>query len=314
MILLRKRQKHLQARELAESIEDAKIFANSRQLDHTQNIMMKPISDQMSVTSNQSSVLSQKPSVTSGYSVSTQPMVSFIFNNCKHIADYLCFSFQGSVIQNPNGVPVVVQQQMLSQQELLNQQMLQMQQLQMANQQRLHQSQPVLNSAMSQQVLNPVQRQDQRPMSQQMMRPIQAPLTQQMAQQTHQQQMAQQQSAVMAQQQSAAMAQQQSAAMTQQNGSVQYVQLSNGLLMPVVSHQNSAAMAQQPQAVMTQPTAAVAPMAHQPQTKPVSTNSSKHQYSSIEETLKTDQTDNSRSAQKLQLNLSQDAGLKCSQI
>merc|ERR1719322_2280011 len=80
-----------------------------------------------------------------------------------------------------------------------------------------------------------------------------------------------------------------------------------------MAQQNSAAMAQQPQAVMTQPTAAVAPMAHQPQTKPVSTNSSKHQYSSIEETLKTDQTDNSRSAQKLQLNLSQDAGLKCSQ-
>merc|ERR1712211_137769 len=99
----------------------------------------------------------------------------------------------------------------------------------------------------------------------------------------------------MAQQQSAVMAQQQSAAMTQQNGSVQYVQLSNGLLMLVVSQQSSAAMAQQPQAVMTQPTAAVAPMAHQPQTKSVSTNSSKHQYSAIEETLKTDQTDNSRS-------------------
>ena len=216
------------------------------------------------------------------------------------------------MIQNPNGVPVVVQQQMLSQQELLNQQMLQMQQLQMANQQRLHQSQPVLNSAMSQQVLNPAQRQDQRPMSQQMMRPIQAPLTQQMTQQSHQQQMSQQ----MAQQQQMS---QQSAAMAQQNGSVQYVQLSNGLLMPVVSQQNPA-MSQQNSAMTQQPTAAVAPMAHQqPQTKPVSNqqsavSSSKHQYASVEETLKPDQTDNSRSAQRLQLNLSEGAGLKCSQI
>ena len=49
---------------------------------------------------------------------------------------------------------------MLSQQEILNQQMLQMQQLQMANQQRLHQSQPVLNP--QQQPVN-----GQRPMSQQ---------------------------------------------------------------------------------------------------------------------------------------------------
>ena len=43
MILLKRRQKTLQRRELAESIEDAKIFASSRQLDHTQNIMMQPL-------------------------------------------------------------------------------------------------------------------------------------------------------------------------------------------------------------------------------------------------------------------------------
>ena len=43
MILLKRRQKSLQRRELAESIEDAKIFASSRQLDHTQNIMMQPL-------------------------------------------------------------------------------------------------------------------------------------------------------------------------------------------------------------------------------------------------------------------------------
>ena len=43
MILLKRRQKALQRRELAESIEDAKIFASSRQLDPTQNIMMQPL-------------------------------------------------------------------------------------------------------------------------------------------------------------------------------------------------------------------------------------------------------------------------------
>ena len=47
MIILKRRQKQLQARELAESIEDAKIFASSRQLDPSQNIMMQPISDQV---------------------------------------------------------------------------------------------------------------------------------------------------------------------------------------------------------------------------------------------------------------------------
>ena len=43
MVLLKRRQKYLQKRELAESIEDAKIFASSRQLDPSQNIMMRPL-------------------------------------------------------------------------------------------------------------------------------------------------------------------------------------------------------------------------------------------------------------------------------
>ena len=47
MVLLKRRSTALQKRELAESIEDARIFASSRQLDPTQNIMMKPI-DQVS--------------------------------------------------------------------------------------------------------------------------------------------------------------------------------------------------------------------------------------------------------------------------
>ena len=48
MFMLKRRQKQLQARELAESLEDAKIFASSRQLDPSQNIMMRPMSDQVS--------------------------------------------------------------------------------------------------------------------------------------------------------------------------------------------------------------------------------------------------------------------------
>ena len=44
---LLRRQTALQKREIAETIEDARIFASSRQLDPTQNIMMKPI-DQVS--------------------------------------------------------------------------------------------------------------------------------------------------------------------------------------------------------------------------------------------------------------------------
>ncbi len=43
MLLLRRRQKRLQKMELAESMEDARIFASSRQLDPSQNIMMKPL-------------------------------------------------------------------------------------------------------------------------------------------------------------------------------------------------------------------------------------------------------------------------------
>merc|ERR1712029_993112 len=181
MIPLKRRQKFLQKRELAESIEDAAIFASARQLDPTQNIMMKPI-DQMSQTSNQSSVLSQKPSVISGTStsVSTNPMGKHMMSQQQH-------------------QPVVVQQQMMSQQELLNQQMLQMQQLQLANQQRLlhHQSQPVLTQQ--------VQNNGTRPMSQQANYQYQA----------------------------------QQAQLAQQQNGVQYVQLSNGLLVPVVAQQQT---------------------------------------------------------------------------
>lgn len=295
MILLKRRQKTLQRRELAESIEDAKIFASSRQLDHTQNIMMQPL-DQMSMTSNQSSVLSQKPSVFSAASVSTNPMVNSYGQ------------------QSP-----VVQQQMLSQQEILNQQMLQMQQLQMANQQRLHQSQPVLNP--QQQPVN-----GQRPMSQQMgyvaqqvgptaqqMGPtaqqIQAPIVQQVIQQQHAQQTAQLQQQYV----------------TQQNG-VQYVQLSNGMLIPMVTQQQGQ-QAQQTQPQVSQqnyivPNQQPVQQPHQPtnntdaSSKPVS-SFNKHTYSSISESKgkqpKTDVSD-SKNAQRAQLAISQDAGLKCSQI
>jgi hypothetical protein len=43
MVLLKRRQSSLQKRELAESMEDARIFASAMQLDPSQNIMMKPI-------------------------------------------------------------------------------------------------------------------------------------------------------------------------------------------------------------------------------------------------------------------------------
>jgi len=296
MILLKRRQKTLQRRELAESIEDAKIFASSRQLDHTQNIMMQPL-DQMSMTSNQSSVLSQKPSVFSAASVSTNPMVNSYGQ------------------QSP-----VVQQQMLSQQEILNQQMLQMQQLQMANQQRLHQSQPVLNP--QQQPVN-----GQRPMSQQAVptaqpmgptqmipttqqmghatQQIQAPIVQQVIQQQHAQQTAQY--------------------VTQQNG-VQYVQLSNGMLIPMVTQQQGQQTQQnQPQVAQQNYIVPNQQPVQQPQqptnttdasSKPVS-SFNKHTYSSISESKgkqpKTDVSD-SKNAQRAQLAISQDAGLKCSQI
>jgi len=306
MILLKKRQKTLQRRELAESIEDAKIFASSRQLDPTQNIMMQPL-DQMSMTSNQSSVLSQKPSVFSATSVSTNPMVNSYGQ------------------QSP-----VVQQQMLSQQEILNQQMLQMQQLQMANQQRLHQSQPVLNPQqqpvnghrpMSQQMgyvtqqvvpqqMGPTAQQMGRPVSQQMgpaTQQIQAPIVQQVIQQQHAQQTAQLHQQYV----------------TQQNG-VQYVQMSNGMLIPMVTQQqgqqtqqNQPQVAQQNYIVPNQQ-----PPTQQPtnntdaSSKPVS-SFNKHTYSSIPESKgqqpKTDVSD-SKNAQRAQLAISQDAGLKCSQI
>merc|ERR1712051_213906 len=292
MILLKRRQKTLQRRELAESIEDAKIFASSRQLDHTQNIMMQPL-DQMSMTSNQSSVLSQKPSVFSAASVSTNPMVNSYGQ------------------QSP-----VVQQQMLSQQEILNQQMLQMQQLQMANQQRLNQSQPVLNP--QQQPVN-----GQRPMSQQMgptpqqMGPatqqIQAPIVQQVIQQQHAQQTAQLHQQYV----------------TQQNG-VQYVQLSNGMLIPMVTQQQGQQTQQtQPQVAQQNYIVPNQQPVHQPVQQPQQTTNNtdasskpvssfnKHTYSSIPESKgkqpKTDVSD-SKNAQRAQLAISQDAGLKCSQI
>jgi len=316
MILLKRRQKTLQRRELAESIEDAKIFASSRQLDHTQNIMMQPL-DQMSMTSNQSSVLSQKPSVFSAASVSTNPMVNSYGQ------------------QSP-----VVQQQMLSQQEILNQQMLQMQQLQMANQQRLHQSQPVLNP--QQQPVN-----GQRPMSQQMgyatqqvvptaqpMGPTAQPMgptAQQMGPTTQQMGPATQQiqapivQQVIQQQHAQQTAQLQQQYVTQQNG-VQYVQLSNGMLIPMVTQQQGQQTQQnQPQVAQQNYIVPNQQPVQQPQqptnttdasSKPVS-SFNKHTYSSIPESKgkqpKTDVSD-SKNAQRAQLAISQDAGLKCSQI
>merc|ERR1712051_331343 len=316
MILLKRRQKTLRRRELAESIEDAKIFASSRQLDHTQNIMMQPL-DQMSMTSNQSSVLSQKPSVFSAASVSTNPMVNSYGQ------------------QSP-----VVQQQMLSQQEILNQQMLQMQQLQMANQQRLHQSQPVLNP--QQQPVN-----GQRPMSQQMgpttqqMGPTSqqmipttqqmGPVTQQMGPTTQQMGPATQQiqapivQQVIQQQHAQQTAQLQQQYVTQQNG-VQYVQLSNGMLIPMVTQQQGQQTQQnQPQVAQQNYIVPNQQPVQQPQqptnttdasSKPVS-SFNKHTYSSISESKgkqpKTDVSD-SKNAQRAQLAISQDAGLKCSQI
>ena len=66
MIYLRLIQKRRQNRELAESMEDARIFAESREIMNPHNMMMKPI-DQVSVVSSHqsSSMLSQKPSVIS---------------------------------------------------------------------------------------------------------------------------------------------------------------------------------------------------------------------------------------------------------
>ena len=198
--------------------------------------------------------------------------------------------------------PVVVQQQMMSQQELLNQQMLQMQQLQLANQQRLlHQSQPVLNGQHPQQ-------QVQRPMSQQAMStgtnyqyhaqtqpstqptqhvPVQAQHVPVQAQQVPVQA---QQVPVQAQQVSV------QAQQTYQQNGIQYVQMSNGMLVPVVAQQ------QTQQVTSSNPS----------EPKNVSSSSvNKHHYSSIQEAKAESK---SKSAQKAQLHMSQDAGLKCSQI
>ena len=85
LVYLRCTQKRQQNRELAESIEDARIYADSMV---QMNQFNKPI-DQMSMTSNQSSVLSQKPSVISSNPTGmTSPMQG------------------GSVSMAPNGQPM----------------------------------------------------------------------------------------------------------------------------------------------------------------------------------------------------------------
>ena len=207
---------------------------------------------------------------------------------------------------------------MLSQQEILNQQMLQMQQLQMANQQRIHQSQPILNP--QQQPVN-----GQRPMSQQTVRPVSqqvGPITQQVGSQTQQiqapivQQVMQQQHA----QQTAQLHQQY---VSQQQNGIQYVHLSNGMLMPMVAQQGQQSQQQPqvaPQTVAQQNYIVPNQEPAQPQTnnanssKPVS-SSNKHTYSSIPEPKKPKTgISDSKNAQRAQLAISQDAGLKCSQI
>ena len=207
---------------------------------------------------------------------------------------------------------------MLSQQEILNQQMLQMQQLQMANQQRIHQSQPILNP--QQQPVN-----GQRPMSQQTVRPVSqqvGPITQQVGPQTQQiqapivQQVMQQQNA----QQTAQLHQQY---VSQQQNGIQYVHLSNGMLMPMVAQQGQQSQQQPqvaPQTVAQQNYIVPNQEPAQPQTnnanssKPVS-SSNKHTYSSIPEPKKPKTgISDSKNAQRAQLAISQDAGLKCSQI
>ena len=247
----------------------------------------------------------------SGNSVSTQPMGG------------------SAIVQNHNGIPMVVQQQMLSQQEILNQQMLQMQQLQtqMANQQRLHQSQPTLVAGGAQ-----ITQHDQRPASQQIIRPIQVPVSQQqqMAQQNQLAQLQQAQQNQQYQQQAAQQTQlqqlqQQQQYMTQQNG-VQYVQLYNGVMMPVVTQPQQTQPVIQQQTQQQAPAVVVSPPQHQQKPNGLAhhgsnsvnsppksiVSSNKHDYSSIEEI--DGRKNKSKTAQKLQLDLSQDAGLKCSQI
>ena len=250
----------------------------------------------------------------SGNSVSTQPMGG------------------SAIVQNHNGIPMVIQQQMLSQQEILNQQMLQMQQLQtqMANQQRLHQSQPTLVAGGAQ-----ITQHDQRPASQQIIRPIQVPVNQQqqMAQQNQLAQLQQQAQQNQQYQQQAAhqtqlqqLQQQQQQYMTQQNG-VQYVQLYNGVVMPVVTQPQQTQPVIQQQTQQQSPAVVVSPPQNQQKPNGLAHNGSNsvnsppksivssnklHDYSSIEEI--DGRKNKSKTAQKLQLDLSQDAGLKCSQI
>ena len=100
--------------------------------------------------------------------------------------------------------------------------------------------------------------------------------------------------------------------MSQQNG-VQYVQLSNGMVVAQPQTQQQIPVTQQ-----------VSAMAQQ-QPKSVS-SANQHHYSSIQDASNSKlqsakpvvqtETDSSKSksAQRAQLNLSQDAGLKCSQI
>lgn len=63
LIYLRCVQKRRQNRELAESMEDARIYA-SAMANHPEGMQMKPM-DQMSITSQQSSLLSHKPAFSS---------------------------------------------------------------------------------------------------------------------------------------------------------------------------------------------------------------------------------------------------------
>lgn len=138
---------------------------------------------------------------------------------------------------------------------------------------------------------------------------IQAPIVQQVIQQQHAQQTAQLQQQFV----------------TQQNG-VQYVQLSNGMLIPMVTQQQGQQTQQnQPQVAQQNYIVPNQQPVQQPQqptnttdasSKPVS-SFNKHTYSSISESKgkqpKTDVSD-SKNAQRAQLAISQDAGLKCSQI
>ncbi len=238
---------------------------------------------------------------------------------------------------------------MLSQSQLLNQQMLQMQQLQMqmANQQRLHQSQPVLSQPQVGQAGQVGQ--NGRPLSQTHMRPGaaavngqmtagqavvngqmaagQAVVSPQMAAVPSTQaavsgQVVQQQVPVTtAQQQQQQLAlvkqQQQQLQQQQQANGVQYVQLSNGLLVPVNGLAPNVGQVGQVGQVSGQQ------MPHRNMSATsgtASSNINKHQYTSIEEAKKLAQSQdevespNSKKAQKKQMMFSKDAGLKCSQI